>query len=196
MIFMIQDWKESVKDMKRKLAVLLCVILLIGLIGCGKNGDKEDLNVTASELLRVSAEKLGLNIDDGIPDNIIVVTYDLTAFKDMPTEEFQEWVLEECVGENVEVVIVTDVKERWESDEQAKDYLRTCGYSQEEIWNAEWTDFRFYFEEDTSQLSSKETILFDIVYRTYQNEGVGKAISCRYKDGEWIVVDLEETWRS
>ena len=173
---------------------------MIGIIGCIKNEfigfEKKELNSTASELLMTVAEKLELNNDESIPENIMLITYDLAAFDDMPTKEFQSWVLQECVNKNTKAVIVTKEEERWKSEEQAYDYLINCGYSREEIWDAEWIEYRFNLEENHEQISSKENVYFNVVFRSYHNDGYGMKIQCRYKDGNWIAEDLEETWRS
>lgn len=181
------------KALHKYISILLCTIILFTLPACAK---AKDLNPTVSELLKVAAAELGLNEGTETPDHIIITTYDITAFEGMPTEEFEQWILEECGGENIEIVLVTGAKERWESTEQAEEYLETLGYSQEEIWESEWVEYRFKLEEEKTELSAKERILFSCIFRTYNNEGFGEEVNCRYKKGEWTAEEAAETWIS
>jgi len=180
------------KAIYKYIFVTLCTILLT-LPGCAST---KDLNPTASELLKVVATELGLNERTETPDHIIITTYDITAFEGMPTEEFEQWVLEECGGENIEVVVVRDVKECWTSTDQAEAYLEELGYSQEEIWESEWVEYGFALEEEKVELSAKEKIVYSCTFRTYHNEGFGAEVNCRYKSGEWTAKEAVPTWRT
>ncbi len=179
------------KTIHRYIVVLLCMLFLLILPACTNT---KDLNPTVSELLKVAATELGLNERAETPDHIIVITYDIVAFAGLPTEEFQQWVLEECGGENIEVVVVTDAKERWKSTEQAETYLEELGYSQEEIWESEWVEYSFSLEEKKTELSAKERIVYSCTFRTYHNEGFGAEVNCRYKKGEWTAEEAVSTW--
>lgn len=175
---------------KRDILALLCMVLILTLTACAT----KDLTPTASELLKVAATELGLNEREETPDHIIVTTYNVAAFEGMPTEEFEQWVLEECGGENIEVVVVRDVKECWASTDQAEAYLEELGYSQEEILESEWVEYRFKLEEEKTELSAKEKVVFSCTFRTYQNEGFGEEVNCRYKKGEWTAEEAVSTW--
>lgn len=175
---------------KRDILALLCMVLILALTACAT----KDLTPTASELLKVAATELGLNEREETPDHIIVTTYNVAAFEGMPTEEFEQWVLEECGGENIEVVVVRDVKECWASTDQAEAYLEELGYSQEEILESEWVEYRFKLEEEKTELSAKEKVVFSCTFRTYQNEGFGEEVNCRYKKGEWTAEEAVSTW--
>ena len=181
------------KALHKYISILLCTIILFTLPGCAST---KDLNPTASELLKVAATELGLNEGTEAPDHIIITTYDITAFEGMPMEEFEKWVLEECGGENIEVIVVTDTKECWESTDQAEEYLKERGYSQEEIWESEWVEYRFKLEEEKTELSAKEKVVFSCTFRTYNNEGFGEEVNCRYKKGEWTAEEAVSTWIS
>ncbi len=175
----------------RYILVLLCMLFLLALPGCANT---EDLNPTASELLKVAAIELGLNEREETPDHIIVTTYNVAAFEGMPTEEFEQWVLEECCGENIEVVVVRDAKECWTSTDQAEAYLEELGYSQEEIWESEWVEYSFSRKEKKTELSAKEKLIYSCTFRSYHNEGFGAEVNCHYKKGEWISEEAVETW--
>ena len=181
------------KTIHRYIVVLLCMLFLFILPACAK---AKDLNPTASELLKVAATELGLNEGTEVPDHIIITTYDITAFEGMPTEEFEKWVLEECGGQNIEVIVVTDTKECWASTDQAEEYLKERGYSQEEIWESEWVEYRFKLEEEKTELSAKEKVVFSCIFRTYNNEGFGEEVNCCYKKGEWMAEEAVSTWIS
>lgn len=175
---------------KRDILALLCMVLILILTACAT----KDLTPTASELLKVAATELGLNEREETPDHIVVTTYNVAAFEGMPTEEFEQWVMEECGGENIEVVVVRDVKECWASTDQAEAYLEELGYSQEEILESEWVEYRFKLEEEKTELSAKEKVVFSCTFRTYQNEGFGEEVNCRYKKGEWTAEEAVSTW--
>ncbi len=179
------------KALHKYISILLCTIILFTLPACTNT---KDLNPTASELLKVAATELGLNEREETPGHIIVTTYDIAAFEGMPTEEFEQWVLEECGGENIEAVVVRDVKECWTSINQAEEYLKELGYSQEEILESEWVEYSFSLEEKKTELSAKEKIIYSCTFRTYHNEGFGAEVNCRYKKGEWTAEEAVETW--
>lgn len=178
------------KALHKYISILLCTIILFTLTACAT----KDLTPTASGLLKVATTELGLSERTEVPDHIIITTYDIIAFAGMPTEEFEQWVMEECGGENIEVVVVRDVKECWASTDQAEAYLEELGYSQEEILESEWVEYRFKLEEEKTELSAKEKVVFSCTFRTYQNEGFGEEVNCRYKKGEWTAEEAGSTW--
>ncbi len=173
----------------KKCLIVLCSTIFL-LCGCSAN-KQEDLSGYTIELLQsVTTEFIN---SKGFEAEKRLVSIDISAFQEISTETYEEWLQKTYADDDTVVVVFTDKSKLFKSCQEAEDYLSQSGHDDFVVSDYDWTSISISRKSEKESIHKSEVLNIDISYPIIMG-GEGFEVQMEFEQEIWKIIEVNPTY--